>query len=229
MKTSILLSVALASCAFPWASFAADDLPKPQVFARYEAMMNKSPFAVATAAAPPPPPAPNFAKDLYIANAAKLADEAIVTLASNVDKALKEYVTTKAPNKNGYSISNVEWSDRVGATKVTITKDGQFATLAFNQALLSQPVTSGAAQALPQPSVQVPGSTSAQLPGVAQPQSVPAATPLPVNTTPTINNTVRPAPIPTLPTPPPRVRGVIQRNPNGTAANGTVQPDVQEQ
>ncbi len=179
--------------------FAVDDLPKAPSFARYDEMMKRSPFAVATAIAPPPQ-APNFAKDLYIANAARLADESVVTLSSSVDKNLKEYLSTKSTNKSGYSISNVEWSDRVGGTKVTISKDGQFAALTFNQALITQPLASGSApntqpfaQIAPQPLVQPP----------------PVAPPSPYNNT----NAIRPAPIPTLPTPPPRVRGVIQRNP----------------
>jgi hypothetical protein len=224
MKTSVALSFAatlLASIAF-----AADDLPKPQAFARYEPMMNKSPFAVATAVAPPPQ-APNFAKDLYIANAAKLGDIGVVTLASNTDKNMKEYVTTKEPSKNGYSISNIEWSDRVGATKVTIMKDGQFATLAFNQALLSQPVASAPVQpqVQPQPQVPVPGS-GAQISAVPTPiQSFPApVTPVPVPATAVNVNQIKPAATPTLPTPPPRVRGIIQRNPPNPNMPNAPQP-----
>jgi len=30
---------------------------------------------------------------------------------------------------DGYSIASIEWSDRVGATKVTISNEGKFATL----------------------------------------------------------------------------------------------------
>ncbi|MBV9619091.1 MAG: hypothetical protein JO201_07750 [Verrucomicrobia bacterium] len=184
-----------------------NDLPKMQSFARYEAMMNKSPFAVATALAPPPQ-APNFAKDLYIANAAKLSDEGVVTLNSTTDKNIKEYLSTKGPNKEGYSISNIEWSDRVGATKVTISKDGQFATLTFNQALITQPVANAP---VPQPQVAPMPATqgSATVPPV--PQYNPNV------------NTIKPAPIPTLPTPPPRVRGVIQRNP-GQQGEGVSTP-----
>lgn len=218
MKTTPLVSLSFVSLALAPVSLGADETPKPQAFARYEPMMNKSPFALATAAVAPPPQAPNFAKDLYIANAAKLADNAVVTLASNVDKNLKEYLSTKEPSKGGYSISNIEWSDRVGLTKVTITKDGQFATLTFNQALLSQPVANAPAQPQPQPAVQVPGTTAPQISAVPTPvQNYPAATPIPANPAPGVN-TVRPAPIPTLPTPPPRVRGVIQRNPNAAGA-----------
>ena len=187
---------------------AADDLPQQLQFARYEPMMNRSPFAVATAPAATPPPAPNFAKDWYIANAARSSDGDLVTIASSTDKNFKEYLTTKECVK-GICIANTEWSDKVGATKVTISKDGQFATLTFNQALLSQPV---ATQPQP-PQKQVPQP----LPGQ---QAVPPPQPGAVPT----NAQIKPAPIPTLPTPPPRVRSVIQRNP--TAQPAVPQPNV---
>lgn len=180
--------------------FAADDLPKAPAFARYEAMMKKSPFAVASAVAVPAA-TPNFAKDLFIANAARTADGDLVTVASTTDKNLKLYLTTKE-SVDGYSIPNIDWSDRVGETKVTITKDGQTATLTFNQALLSQGVTNPAPPQQPQQPVQplIPQATSAMAP---VPQFNPGAP--------------RPGIIPTLPTPPPRVRGVIPRNPNGVS------------
>jgi len=207
MKTHSPFKVGLLVLLFAVTTGFADDLPKTPSFARYEGMMNRSPFAVATAAVPPPQ-APNFAKDLYIANAARLPDEGVVTLTSSTDKNLKEYLSTKGPNKSGYSISNIEWSDRVGATRVTITKDGQVATLTFNQALISQPL---ATVPVPQPQA-VP----------QQPQPVQQAGGVPAQPNPQLNaNMIKPAPIPTLPTPPPRVRGVIQRNP-ATATPATV-------
>jgi len=207
MKIALTVLLAVSTT-----GFAAEDLPKAPAFARYEPMMNKSPFAVATAAVAPPV-APNFAKDLYIANAAKLTDEGVVTLNSSTDKNLKEYLSTKAPNPHGYSISNIEWSDRVGATKVTIGKDGQFATLTFNQALITQPLANAPAQQIqpPQPQINPP---------VAQPQG--GVPPTPYNNA----NQMKPAPIPTLPTPPPRVRGVIQRNPQQPAAQPLPTPVV---
>lgn len=214
MKTTVLVLLGLSAqfCA-AWAS---DDLPKAATFARYEGMMNKSPFAVATAVAPAPVAA-SFAKDLYIANAAKLADQGVVTLNSSVDKNLKEYLTTREPNANGYSISNIEWSDRVGATKVTIAKDGQFATLTFNQALLTQPVANAPIQQAANPPVPQP---------VVQPQ--PAVVTPPPNSFQNAN-TIKPAPIPTLPTPPPRVRGVIQRNPSPVPGVPPVMPNNMQQ
>ncbi|MEY2439062.1 MAG: hypothetical protein QOI34_447 [Verrucomicrobiota bacterium] len=168
--------------------FAADIIPKRSEFGRYQAMLDHSPFAVATAAALPAA-TPSFAKDLYIANAAKSSEGDMVTLASASDKNLKEYLTTKGPNEHGYAIANIEWSDKVGATKVTISKDGQFASITFNQALISQGpgVPSG-----PQPSSPVYPPAQMQPPAAA---------------------VGRPA-MPNLPTPPPRVRGVIPRNPS---------------
>ena len=186
--------------------FAADIVPKRSEFSRYQAMLDHSLFAVATAAALPAA-TPSFAKDLYIANAARSPEGDLVTLASASDKNFKEYLSTKEANIHGYSVANIEWSEHVGATKVTISKDGQFATVTFNQALLS--VTPGGGGAVP---------------GFAQPQ------PQPQPVAPYVQqmqqaNQIQPTPalpprqaVPNLPTPPPRVRGVIPRNPSAVTA-----------
>src|SRR5580765_4388522 len=121
-------------------------------------MMDQSPFAIASAVAAPAA-TPDFAQDLYIANAAKSQDGDLVTLASTTDHAFKKYLTTKE-SVDGYSIASIEWSDKVGQTKVTISKDGNFATLTFNQALLSQtgqnPSLGGRAFAPPVPAMPNP-------------------------------------------------------------------------
>lgn len=115
----------------------ADDVLPPQfAYDRYAKMVDKSPFAIASAVAAPAA-TPDFAKDLYVANAARSSEGDMVTLASTSDHNFKKYLTTKAP-MDGYSIASIEWSERVGATKVTISKDGNFATITFNQALLQQ-------------------------------------------------------------------------------------------
>jgi hypothetical protein len=193
-STTFFAASAVALLAAATTSFADDDLPKRPEFARYEPMMNRSPFAVATAVAAPAPVS-NFAKDLYVANAAHSPNGDLVTIASSTDKNLKLYLTTKEP-VDGYSISNIEWSDRVGATKVTISKDGQFGTIGFNQALIAAPVPANAGtvtQAQPQQIVPQAGN-------VPQPGGFGSGM-------------IKPAPIPMLPTPPPRVRTIIQRTP----------------
>ena len=135
-KTLSVCFVAIGAQLFLPAIFA-DDLPKALSFARYEAILNNSPFAVATVAAAPT--TADFARDLFIANAAHSPDGDWVALASSTDNNFRKYLTTKQ-GMDGYTLSNIEWSARVGETKVTVSKDGQFATLSFNQALLSQPL-----------------------------------------------------------------------------------------
>jgi hypothetical protein len=166
-----------------------DDLPKRLSFDRFQGMLKRSPFAVASAVALPAA-APDFAKGLYIANAARTPEADLVTVMSSDDKNVKEYLSTKAPNEHGYAIANIEWSNQPGATKVTIGKDGKFATLAFNQALVSTPLANVPNQPQPQqPQPQPPVQPGA--PGVNLPK--PIRPPLPPQT--------------------PHVRGVIQRNP----------------
>ena len=193
MKTKQLFPLLLATLPLRLL-LAADDVPKSFEFARYQGMLDRSPFALATAAAPAPAATPNFAKDLYVANAARSKDGDLVTIASSADKNFKKYLTTNEA-QDGYKITGIEWSDKVGATKVTITKDDQTATLSFNEALLRQPLASGQNVQPQQPQVQ-------PQPIVPPPN---AAVPQP--------NVQKPMPVPSLPTPPPRVRGVIPRNP----------------
>jgi hypothetical protein len=113
-----------------------DVLPPRFNFDRYSRMVDHSPFAIATAVAVPAATA-DFAKDLYVANAARSPEGDMVTISSSSDQNFKKYLNTKE-QVDGYGIASIEWSDRVGTTKVTISKDGKFATLTFNQALLAQ-------------------------------------------------------------------------------------------
>jgi len=194
MKASLLVTISMIA----QVALADDPLPKRPDFNRYKAMLDRSPFAVATIAVPTA--TPDFAKDLYVANDARSDDRAFVTLASATDKNFKEYLTTKGPNEHGWGISDIQWSDQIGQTKVTITKDGKYATLTFNQVLLSQ--TSNQPQTNVQPPLFPPGMSMP-----AQPYQKPAPIP---SLPPSYQQPIRPAP------PQPgqvHQRGVIQRNP----------------
>lgn len=158
-------------------SQAEEVLPPQFNFDRYSKMVDKSPFAIATAVAAPAG-TPDFAKDLYIANAARSPDGDMVTLASTSDHSFKKYLTTKEP-VDGYSLASIEWSEKVGETKVTIGKDGNFATITFNQALLSQTAPNAAPGARgltpPMPSLPVPNPGGVTNPALSKlPPSVPA-------------------------------------------------------
>ncbi len=143
----VLLSGFAVLCA---ASGRADDVvPSHFNFDRYARMLDYSPFAVASAVALPEA-TPDFAKDLYVANAARLSEGDMATIMSSSDQKFKKYLTTKEP-VDGYSIASIEWSQKAGETKVTISKDGKFATLTFNQTQLSQsaPASARMAQNVP--------------------------------------------------------------------------------
>jgi hypothetical protein len=205
MKYSLMLATIIAMAGATY-SQAEEVLPPQYNFDRYSKMMDQSPFAIASAVAAPAA-TPDFAKDLYIANAAKSQDGDLVTLASTADHNFKKYLTTKEPI-DGYSIASIEWSDKVGQTKVTISKDGNFATLTFNQALLSQASPGGgvAAIALPAPAMPVPNP--AGMPNTHAPK-------LPPNVPPELQQL-----IPSRDSMQPRTRGMIQRSPRtkGSAA-----------
>jgi hypothetical protein len=124
-----------------FSSSAEDVLPPRFNFDRYTAMVNHSPFAVASAVALPEA-TPDFSRDLYVANAARSPEGDMVTIRSSSDQNFKKYLTARQP-VDGYSIAQIEWSEDVGKTKVTISKDGEFATLTFNQSLLSQAASAG--------------------------------------------------------------------------------------
>src|SRR5689334_21770204 len=198
MKASLLVAISI----IPVVALADDPLPKRPDFNRYKAMLDRSPFAVATVAVPTA--TPDFARDLFVANAARSDDGGFVTIASATDKKFKQYVTTKGANEHGGDVSDIEWSDHIGQTKVTITKDGKYATLTFNQALLSQ-ATQNFNQAQfngVQPPLFPPG-----MPAPPQPYQKPAPIP---SLPPSYQQPIRP----NLPQPNQvHQRGVIQRNP----------------
>jgi hypothetical protein len=180
-------------------------LPPRFNFDRYSKMVDHSPFAVATEVAAPAA-TPDFAKDLYIANAARSPDGDMVTLASSSDHNFKKYLTTKEP-VDGYTITSIEWSDKVGATKVTISKDGNFATLTFNQALLSQSGANAglASKPLPPPPVPAMPNRMTNVPNPAL-QNLPPGVPAEVQQL-----------IPSRDAARPHARGLIQRNPGSAA------------
>jgi len=180
-------------------SQANDVLPPRFNFDRYSKMTDQSPFAIATAAALPEA-TPNFAKDLYVANAAHSPEGDLVTIASTSDQNFKKYLTTREP-VDGYGIANIEWSERVGATKVTISKDGNFATLTFNEALLSQRGPNMPSQAQPFPNMPVAGMQQPSQRMMPSRQAMPSL-PAPSLTSPGMKGITRP-----------HARGVIPQSP----------------
>lgn len=157
-----LISLSILAVSVSITCRADDVIPKRTDFSRYAAMVEHSPFAVASAPSLAST-TPSWSKDLFIANAAHMQEADLITIMSLSDKNLKEYVSTDESNPHGYGIASIEWSDNPGATKVTISKDGQFATLGFNEAVMAQPP-------------MIPNAPPPQFPGVkpGTPPTLPA-------------------------------------------------------
>ena len=187
-------------------SSAEEVLPPRFNFDRYTPMLNHSPFAIATAVALPEAP-PDFARDLYIANAARSPEGDMVTIRSSSDQIFKKYLTTREP-VDGYSIAQIEWSEDVGKTKVTISKDGKFATLTFNQALLSQVASAGRPvvdHMPPMPIIPSPGADQASRSharGDIERKPKIASAPPPKAAA---DSRLETAPVPAVPVPPPDI------------------------
>jgi hypothetical protein len=205
MKYSLTLIFAAALLGVICAQ-AEDVLPPRFTYDRYSKMVDNSPFAIATAVAAPAA-TPDFAKDLYVANAARSPDGDLVTIASTSDHNFKKYLNTKG-SVDGYSIANIEWSERVGATKVTISKDGNFATITFNQALLQQSASNSALA----PRTFTPPAPSMPIPNAAAPK-LPAALPAEVQQL-----------VPQREPRSPHTRGLIQRTPRAGSKSPGMAP-----
>jgi hypothetical protein len=202
------LALLLSFAALGGLSSSADDVLPPRFnFDRYRRMLDQSPFAIATAAALPEA-TPDFARDFYIANAARSPEGDMVTIMSSSDQNFKKYLTTREP-VDGYSIAQIEWSEDVGKTKVTISKDGQFATLTFNQSLLSQAASAGrqvADQMLLRapfiPSPRANQASRAHARGLIEQNPKTASAP---TSNAAAESRAEPAPVPALPVPSPNI------------------------
>ena len=189
-------------------SSSADDVLPPRFnFDRYTRMLDQSPFAIATAAALPEA-TPDFSRDLYVANAGRSPEGDMVTIMSSSDRNFKKYLTTREP-VDGYSIARIEWSEDVGKTKVTISKDGQFATLRFNQSLLSEAASVGRQVAdqmpLRAPFIPSPGASQAshaRARGVIERNPKTASAP---TSNAAADSPLEIAPVPAVPVPPPDI------------------------
>jgi hypothetical protein len=139
--TSILLLLSLAP-----AVFASTAVPEPVPLGKYDALIQRSPFAPATA--PPAPPAPGFAENLFVNGLARIGSRDIV-MVYDQQQATTFTLATGQKNDRGISIASVEWAKKVGNSKVTVRKGDQFAVLQFDTAKLKPSEPQGAPQAAP--------------------------------------------------------------------------------
>lgn len=149
--TRFILPLALAARSLAGGEVAA--IPSAFPPERYEALIARSPFALATPAAPPAAPADKgYAEGWYVSGLARLDGADFVTIKSR-DQSVQFSLFGNEPGANGVALERVAWSPEIGRSTVTIKKDGQVATLEFNQAEIQAPATAPA----PPPPLQAGG------------------------------------------------------------------------
>jgi hypothetical protein len=169
MKRNLFLLAILAAGHAP-AAEAPGAIPALFPPERYEAMIARSPFALATPpAAVAAPPDKSFADGWYVSGIARLDGTDFVTIKSR-DQAVQFSLFGNEPS-NGVTLERVEWSPAIGRSTVTINKDGQAARLEFNQAEITAPTAAAPAPAQMNPGVrpQVPGLPRPVVPRPVQP------------------------------------------------------------
>lgn len=162
----ILVTAALAARAL--ADSVEPVIPEAFPAERYEALIARSPFALATPVAPPPvEPDKSFADGWFIGSVARFEGKDFVTVKAR-DLSTTFTLFGEEPT-NGVVLKKVDWSSAIGRSTATIEKDGQIAKLEFNQAELQS-----AAAPVPMPGgAPRPGGPVGKTPSAGVRPSVP--------------------------------------------------------
>ncbi len=201
----------LGTSAFAVESF----LPAAFPASRYDSIVEKSPFSLATPPAPPPQEqVKGFAADYYLTGLGLLDDKTFVSIKSR-DLSTNFTLFGNEPNLDGVALVSVDWSPVRGKSTVTIKKGTEFAKLEFNQAEVqaaNAPAPPGVRPGLPgQPSIR-PAVMPAQMPVINTPAALQPRLNIP-----------RPANVPVFTAPPPlpnaNVNVPVTNLPQGTSTN----------
>jgi hypothetical protein len=156
--------------AAPAAASATASIPVAFPLSRYQAMVDKSPFAVGTPPPPPPeataPPAPSFAQDLCIIGIAKLGSQDFVTIGSR-DKTQRFSLCVGESGPDGIILSSVTHDPGRGKSKAMLKKGTEFAAIGFDEAAQNNTPAEGAPQPVPAPNLARPARNLPQQPAVA--------------------------------------------------------------
>jgi hypothetical protein len=130
-------------------------IPPDFELARYEALMRKSPFAPAT---PSAPAAPNFTQDLYVTGIGRIGEKDVVMISKRGDPQANFSLSTGDPTEEGVELVSVQWSDKIGESKVHLKKGNEFGVVEFDPAAIQAPpqITQPQGQQGVQPQVSIP-------------------------------------------------------------------------
>jgi len=178
--TSAAVGILLLLGARGFASEPVTELPKAVAIDRYQTMIERSPFALATQSAPVRPVAdvPGFAKDLVLTGAVRLASGEYVTLASR-DGQSQRFGLRTGETYNDIAMVSVAWSDAVGKTTVTLKRGNEFGVVGFDEAAVRSGPT-GPPSGAPQQGAAPPAASRNPVgspPNMVSPGGNPSAAP----------------------------------------------------
>jgi hypothetical protein len=167
------------------------DIPKSFPSSRYAALLEKSPFAVATAAPEPPPTTENFSTNFVVTGIAKNrgvdGKEVYTVFVRSRDLATRLVLTGDKPSDEGISVVSVEEAAVAAKSVVILKKGSETGRVEFDHAALAAsgggggPPPSGVPQpgkpgipagrapttSATRPSIPRPGMTSVPRPGAS--------------------------------------------------------------
>ncbi len=137
---------------------ASGDVPEPFPVSRYAALLEKSPFAVATAAPEVAPPAENFSTNFVVTgiakNRARDGKEVYTVFVRSRDLATRLVLTGDKPSDDGISVAAVEEATVAAKSVVILKKGSETGRVEFDHAALA---ASGGAGGQPSPVAPQPG------------------------------------------------------------------------
>jgi len=152
-RLAVLLMPLLASGAVFCARAAEEGTGLPQALelSRYQALMEKSPFAPATPQATPPPvvETPSFARDYYITGIAQMGEKPFVTFASKDKQTF--FSLCVGESFQGLTLTNVEWRPELGKSTATLERAGESGVVGFDEVAIHEaPVVQATPTPVPQ-------------------------------------------------------------------------------
>jgi len=133
--TLLVATAGLAVCSVAQAMETPAAVPQNWPADRFDKLIQKSPFAPATA---PPSTAPEdkgFAANLFLSSVAAIDDKYLVTISSR-EQPNKVFLSTGEDGPDGMSLVSVRYSEEVGKSTAVVKKGAETATLEFDQAAL---------------------------------------------------------------------------------------------
>ena len=154
------------------------DLPAAVPLERYQRMLARSPFALASAAVAVPAPVVDtagFARDLFLTGIARMGGGEYLSIATRDQT--QHFGLMTGESYNEITVVSVAWSDEVGKTKATLKRGNEYGVIGFDEAAMRNGAAGAAGTGGATPGGAASGG--AMIPGGGGVPALPAGVTLP--------------------------------------------------